>query len=88
MIGPGTFVLNIPMLITAYLELALLGQEILGRNPNSRVLGLLKDQIYKGVQFRGQFVDMRNDIEVYIGFYLVVAIFLGWASLISIMVYW
>lgn len=43
MIGSTTFVLNIPMMILAYLELAVVGKGILDRNPNQRILGMFKD---------------------------------------------
>jgi hypothetical protein len=31
---------------------------------------------------------LKADIEVYIGFYLIAVWFLGWSSVISIIVYW
>lgn len=37
---------------------------------------------------KGEFISLRSDIEVYIGFYLIVTWFLGWSNIISIIVYW
>lgn len=44
--------------------------------------------MYKGVQFRHEFIAMKSEIEVYIGIYLALALFIGWSNLLSLIVYW
>lgn len=35
-----------------------------------------------------QFIELKADAEVYIGIYLIVVWFLGWSSLLTILMYW
>ena len=53
LIGTSSFILNIPMVITAYLVIADVGKGFLDANPNHRLLSLFKEQITKGVQVKG-----------------------------------
>lgn len=52
MIGTVNFVLYIPLLIMAYLELAPAAKNILDRNPNQFPLRFLSRQINEGVNFK------------------------------------
>jgi hypothetical protein len=45
MIGTVNFILYIPLLLMAYVELAPVGKNILERNPNAFVLSWFKSQI-------------------------------------------
>jgi hypothetical protein len=45
MVGTVNFVLYIPLLLLAYVELAPVGKRILDRNPNAMVLSWFKKQI-------------------------------------------
>lgn len=88
MVGGVNFILYIPLLIMAFLELAPIGKEILDRNPNAMIISMLKGQIESGVRNKAQFIDLKADVEVYIGIYLIVVWFLGWSHFLSIIIYW
>lgn len=88
--GGQNFILYIPLLLHAFLEVAPLFKEILDRNPSAPIIsiGLVKDNILKGVQQRAHFIELKSDVEVYIGLYLIAVWFIGWSSFITIMMYW
>lgn len=86
--GGGSFILYIPLVLTAFMETAPTAKAFLDRNPNLPLVSSLKDTFNQGVQHKGQFLEMRSDIEVYIGLYLIVVWFLGWSSFIEIILYW
>jgi hypothetical protein len=88
--GSQNFILYVPLLLHAYLEVAPLFKEILDRNPGAPVIsmGFLKGHILKGVQHKAHFVELKADTEVYIGIYLIAVWFIGWSSFITIMMYW
>jgi hypothetical protein len=78
----------LPLIVWAYIELSDWAKQVLDNKPNTFILSMLKDQIVKGVAFRGQFIELKSEIEVYIGIYLVVALAIGWSNFISVIVYW
>lgn len=88
--GGQNFILYVPLLLHAYLEVAPLFKEILDRKPTAPIIsmGVLKGHILKGVQHKAQFVELKADTEVYIGIYLIAVWFVGWSSFITIMMYW
>ena len=49
MVGSVNFIMYIPLLIMAYLELSQTGKSILDRNPNATLVSLFKNQINQGV---------------------------------------
>lgn len=88
--GSSSFILYMPLILHGFLEVSPLFKEILERKPNAPLIStnMLKGYIMKGVQHKAQFVELKSDLEVYIGFYLIAVWFLGWSSLITIMMYW
>lgn len=49
MIGEVNFILYVPLILQAFLELAPSGKDILDKNPNTMILSMFKDHIYSGV---------------------------------------
>ena len=49
MIGAVNFILYVPLMLTAFMELSQVGKNMLDKNPNTPVLSLLKSYIVKGV---------------------------------------
>jgi len=49
---------------------------------------MIKNYIKKAIDHRYQFVELKSDTEVYIGIYVILGVFLGWSSLLSVMMYW
>jgi hypothetical protein len=49
MAGGANFILYLPLLLQAYMQLAEVGKARLDKNPNTMILSMLKDYIYKGV---------------------------------------
>jgi hypothetical protein len=86
----GNLILYMPLVLHGFLEIAPTFKAMLTRNPNTPVIsiGFLKNQIEQATQNRGQFIELKADTEVLIGFYLIVVWFLGWSSLLTIMMYW
>ncbi|TNV77119.1 hypothetical protein FGO68_gene678 [Halteria grandinella] len=72
MAGSANFILYMPVIIHGYLE----------------VSPLFKDYIEKGVAHKPQLIELKSDIEIYIGLYLIAVWFVGWSSLITILMYW
>jgi Transmembrane protein 33/Nucleoporin POM33 len=90
MSGTANFILYMPLILQGYLEVAPLFKEILDRKPTALIIStnLVKGYILKGVQHRTQLHELKSDIEVYIGIYVIVAWFIGWTSILTIMMYW
>lgn len=76
----SNFVISVPLAIYAYL---LAGESLMGYAPQS-----IKAYLQKGVDKKSEFLSMKADLELYIGIYLIVGVFLGWSSLIAVFVYW
>ena len=90
MAGTSNFILYMPLLLHCFLEVAPLYKEILSRKPNAPILStnMISGYINKFVQGKAQFIEMKSDMEVYIGIYLIAVWFIGWSSLITIIMYW
>ncbi len=88
--GAGNLILYMPIILHAFLEISPIFNDILTRKPNAPILSIamVKGYIQKGVQHKMQFIELKADSEVYIGIYLIVVWFLGWSSLLTIMMYW
>lgn len=84
----GSLIVYIPLLLTAYIDIAPKGLEILNSRPSLPFSNYFKDLFTKGSQNRIQFIEMRSDFEVYIGIYLIVVWFLGYSTIIQIFLYW
>lgn len=83
-------ILYTPLIIHGYLEVSPLFKDILARKPNAPVLsiGTIKDYIMRGVQNKKEYVELKSDMEVYIGVYLIAVWFIGWSGLLTIIMYW
>lgn len=86
--GEAGFVLYLPLILTGFMEVAAPALAFLERNPSIPLVSSLKDTFKQGVQHKGHFLEMRSDIEVYLGFYLIIGWFLGWSGFLSIILYW
>lgn len=90
MAGSANFILYMPVIIHGYLEVSPLFKDILSRKPNAPIISMatFKDYIDKGVAHKPQLIELKSDIEIYIGLYLIAVWFVGWSSLITILMYW
>jgi len=90
MAGSANFILYTPLIIHGYLEVSPLFKDILARKPNAPIISMttFKDYIEKGVAHKAQLIELKSDIEIYIGLYLIAVWFVGWSSLITILMYW
>lgn len=86
----GNLILYMPLAVHGFLEIAPLFNDLLRSKPNLPIVSspFFKETLQKGVTQRAQFVEMKADMEVYIGIYLIAVWFLGWSSLLTIMMYW
>ena len=89
-VGSDNFILMFPLILHGYLELAPLFNDILSRKPNALIIssGFVKGYIDRAVHQRSQLIELKADIELYIGFYLIAVWFIGWSSLITIIMFW
>ena len=92
-IPSGTNILiMMPLLISGGLFLCMEFKKILDVNPNTPGLsiGAVKDNIMRGsgidIQDAGRV--LKHDIEIYVGIYLVVGIFIGASNMIGAFSYW
>ena len=85
--GPS-LITYLPLTIQAYMELSHWAKPKLDRNPNGFPIRYFKDHIIKGVQHQAQLLEIKHDIEIYIGIYQVVAILIGWTYFLQVIVYW
>lgn len=88
MMNSSSFLFYVPLILTGYLETADTAKNFIDKNPRLPLISMFKDTFTKGVQFKGQFLEMRSDIEIYLGFYLIIGWFLGWSNLIQIVLFW
>lgn len=58
----SNFIVYAPLVITAFIETAEPAKVFLEKNPNFPILSMLKDYFNKGVQFKGQFLELRSDL--------------------------
>ena len=86
--GRHNIVVFIPLVLNAYVQAAEYGRILLNRNPRTPVLSSLKNYIDRAVNQRAQFVEMKGDVEVGIGFYLPLVWFFGWSNVFIIFFYW
>jgi hypothetical protein len=86
----GSLILYMPLVLHGFIEVAPLFKDLLRTKPNLPIVSspFFSNYIEKGVAHRTEFANMKADMEVYIGIYLIVVWFLGWSSLLSIMMYW
>lgn len=86
----GNLILYMPLVLHGFLEVAPLFKDLLRTKPNLPIVSspFIRNYIDKGVAHRTEFANMKADMEVYIGIYLIVVWFLGWSSLLTIMMYW
>mmetsp|Transcript_24685 Transcript_24685/g.21917 ORF Transcript_24685/g.21917 Transcript_24685/m.21917 type:complete len:119 (-) Transcript_24685:8-364(-) len=47
----------------------------------------MKGYFQKGVANKVEYMNLRADLEIYIGIYLILGIFLGWSTLMSVFFY-
>lgn len=91
MSGSSLFV-NMPLLITAASHLAIDFKRMLNSNPN---IPLLSNERVKDYINRGSTHEMQDyarmvkaDVEVYVGFYLIIGIFVGASNMMGAIFYW
>jgi hypothetical protein len=79
-----------PMLISAGLFLAVEFQKILQKNPSTPGLSMGKKWIDQGAGMTAQNYgrQIKSDMEVYCGFYLIGMVFLGGANFLSVILFW
>lgn len=90
MAGTANFILYMPVILHGYLEVSPLFKEILTRNPSAPIISIasVKGYIEKGTKHKPQLLELKSDMEIYIGLYLIAVWFIGWSSLITILMYW
>lgn len=57
-------------------------------NPNSKFPGFVQKYLKRGVTERGQFYQLKCDLEVYVAIYMTVTLLLGWSSLFGVFFLW
>ena len=48
----------------------------------------MKSLMMRAVTNQQRYLELKGDIEVYLGFYLIVVWPLGWSHFVAIMLYW
>mmetsp|Transcript_17783 Transcript_17783/g.30123 ORF Transcript_17783/g.30123 Transcript_17783/m.30123 type:complete len:175 (+) Transcript_17783:392-916(+) len=81
-----------PLLISAGLALAIEFKRMLDANPSTPVLSsqMVKEWVIKGSQpaLQDQGRQMKADLEIYAGIYLIVGIFIGGSTLMNALMFW
>ena len=88
----GGLFLNMPLIIMAVMNLAVDFKRMLDQNPNTPLLSVpaVKSYILQGSshQIQDQARVLKNDLEIYAGFYTIIGIFVGFSSLMNVVFYW
>jgi hypothetical protein len=88
--GKANILLYVPLALCAYLHLSEHFNKVLAQKPNAPIISIpfLKEKITTGVNRKASFLELKSDLEVYIGIYLIAVWFIGWSNLIIILVHW
>lgn len=90
MVGAVNFVVFLPFLLHAWIVLGFITLDPSGVQPAIR--GLVSFAPLKKLWLAGmpnqQRIELRSDVEVMLGFYLVIAWFFGMSNFVSILFYW
>ena len=92
MMMPKGFFIHTPLLLGVALALAVEFKKILDKKPNTPILSIsqVKTWVVKGsateIQDYGR--CLKADMEIYVGFYLIVMIFFGQSSLMFVFMFW
>jgi hypothetical protein len=88
MVGAVNFVVFLPFLLHAWITLGQISLDPSGVQPAIRgLINLLKSAMLAGPSHQ-QRVELKADVEVMLGFYLVIAWFFGMSNAVSILFYW
>jgi len=95
MVGARNLVMYIPLIIHAVLVTSQISlkrsQPVLGRLGFIPKLGFVTKMMEPRLgnqPARNKLKDTKHDMEVYLGFYLIIVWFLGWSHAIAIMLFW
>lgn len=81
-----------PLIVSAILILAVEFKRMLDTNPNTPILNVasVKEWVVKGasVAIQDEGRRLKGDAEVYVGFYLIIALFIGCSNIMSVFAYW
>jgi hypothetical protein len=83
-----SFTAYTPLLLYALIIVCDTGAIYIRKNPNISLPSIVKEYTLKVADHKGQLLDLKAGIEIYMGFYLMVGWFLGFATLFSIIFYW
>jgi len=86
-VGGTNFIVYAPLVLYALIYVSDVGVEYLRQNPNSSIPGIIKTYMQKAVAKKIELLTLRADLEIYVGIYLLVGIFIGFSSLISVFFY-
>ena len=76
------------MNLIVYIPLALYTFVIASETFVNTAPDFVKGYLQKGVQNKMKLLELKTDLEIYIGIYLIVGWFLNLSTIISIIVYW
>ena len=83
-----SFTAYTPLILYAIIIVCDTGAVYLRKNPNISLPSIVKEYTLKVADHKGQCLDLKAGVEIYIGFYLMAGWFLGFATLFSIIFYW
>lgn len=94
MVGPRNLIMYVPFAIHGLLlasEISISSQPVVGPLSFLPKIGFIQNQFKARLgtrEIRMKLFHARNDLEVYIGFYLIAVFFIGWSHFIAIALYW
>ena len=91
MVGSVNIVTYVPMLLHAWVTCGMIALDSQGVPSAIKMIvnfPLTKWLMLKGASNKQQLTDLKSDMEVYIGFYLIIAWFFGMSHFVAIMLYW
>jgi hypothetical protein len=77
----------VPILLTGFMVFSEVAKKMIDRGETVPMSGFLKKYLDQGVHHKADFIRMRNDSEVYLGFYFVIGAIVGMSSFLVIIFY-
>lgn len=83
-----SFVAYTPLILYALIVVSDAGANYMRQNPNIGIPNIMKENMMKVANNKGQYLALKAELEIYVGFYLIFGWFFGMSTIISTVFYW
>ena len=87
MVGNLNMIMFVPLILQALLESAQYFKGQIERAGPDSYMKKLKEPVNQCFAYRKEIAEIKADIEVYIGLYLIIVWFFGWSHIVCIVMY-